>query len=94
MKCSKFSWGIVTGITIGFLFAPRKGSETREKLTKCCGSCKNRLEQWFADSDEEINELKLMLANVEIDLTEDSRHKLIKLLDKIEKNKKHLEENS
>ena len=88
MKCSKFSWGIVAGITLGILFAPRKGEETRQKLRNSCKGCQNKLEEWFGDANEEINELKLLLANAEEDLNDDARHKLMKILEKVGKNKK------
>lgn len=88
MKCSKFSLGIISGLALGILFAPRKGAETRQNLMKSMKGCQNKLEEWFSDKDEEINELKLMLANAEADLTEDARRKLIKLIDKVHKSKK------
>lgn len=91
MKCSKFSVGIITGLALGILFAPRKGSETRENLMKSCKGCQNKLEEWFADTNEEINELKLALANSEADLTDEARKKLLKIINKVHKSKEFFE---
>ena len=91
MKCSKFSVGIITGLALGILFAPRKGSETRENLKKSCKGCQDKLEDWFSDKNEEINELKLMLANAETDLTAEARKKLLKIINKVHKTKEFFE---
>jgi len=80
MKCFGFTSGVVSGLLLGILFAPAKGSETREKIKRNTAACKNRLEHLFGKGEEELNALKETLENENPEITPEIRIKLLKLV--------------
>ena len=63
--------GAIIGGTLGVLFAPRKGSETREKIKESFISLKNKLQNVDADSikkhiEKKLDEIDIDLAKLEV----------------------------
>ena len=49
---------LLTGIAIGVLVAPRKGSETWEKITGCLDDLKNKASELQEKAVKKVDELK------------------------------------
>lgn len=80
MKCFNFTCGIVSGLALGILFAPRKGEETRKQLKESMNSCQSRLERMFGKGEEELSALRETLEDQTEDITQEVREKLLKLI--------------
>ena len=55
---SKFISGLVTGVVLGIMFAPDKGSETRRRVTKTGEDVKHTLTDMFEGAKEGIQTIK------------------------------------
>ncbi|HZH88403.1 MAG TPA: YtxH domain-containing protein [Chitinophagaceae bacterium] len=89
-KCSKFGIGLISGIVIGMLTAPVKGSKLRGSIRKNTYMCKNRIESLFNRGKDELDEIKEALEDSTNEVTSEVREKLLKLIDET---KKSIEEN-
>lgn len=85
MKFTKFTAGVLSGLVLGLLVAPQKGKETRQKVKETAEAWKSRLVHLFGKGENELDELQHILENEAKDLSEDVRHKLLKL---VEENRK------
>lgn len=85
----KFTTGLLTGLTLGLLFAPQKGRKTRRQVMEAAESWKHSLDNLFGKGENELDAIKEMLESDADLLNPEIRHKLLKL---IEQNKKTIQE--
>ena len=57
-KKNRFLFGAALGTLFGFLFAPKKGKETREKLSENVDKLKGTLESVADEGAKKISEIK------------------------------------
>ena len=79
-----FIAGAAAGLTIGLLFAPEKGEETRRKLKETVGDAADSARARARLARVELNDLKAELRDQAEDLREDVRVKILERLDKLE----------
>ena len=79
-----FIAGAAAGLTLGLLFAPEKGEETRRKLKETVGDAADSARARARLARVELNDLKAELRDQVEDLREDVRVKILERLDKLE----------
>lgn len=79
MKCFGFTTGLLSGLALGILFAPDKGSITRGRINDTTLAIKEKLHELFGN-DDDIDTLILHLEDKATTLTDVSKGKLLKLL--------------
>lgn len=92
MKFNKFTCGISLGVFIGLLIAPRKGSETREKLAHCATDLKYKINEMMGKEYTDLDELKLLVADEFAIIDQASRLKLLSVIDKVKKTYEEVKE--
>lgn len=84
-KCSKFGIGILSGIVLGMLIAPEKGSTMRRKIKKNTTLCTDKINSLFKRGKDDLEDIKLALQDETHEVTSDVREKLLKLIDETQK---------
>lgn len=79
-----FIAGVAAGLTLGLLFAPEKGEETRRKLKETVGDAADSAKARARLARMELNDLKADLQDQAEDLKEDVRMKIFERLEKLE----------
>lgn len=79
-----FIAGAAAGLTLGLLFAPEKGEETRRKLKETVGDAADSAKALARLARMELNDLKADLQDQAEDLKEDVRMKIFERLEKLE----------
>ncbi len=79
-----FIAGAAAGLTLGLLFAPEKGEETRRKLKEATGDAVDSIKNRAESAKTEIEELKAELKDKAEDLREDVRMRIFERLEKLE----------
>lgn len=79
-----FIAGAAAGLTLGLLFAPEKGEETRRKLKETVGDAADSAKARARLARMELNNLKADLQDQAEDLKEDVRMKIFERLEKLE----------
>ena len=79
-----FVAGAAAGLTLGLLFAPEKGEETRKKLKEAAGEAVGSIKDRAESAKSEIEELKAELKDRTEDLREDVRMRIFERLEKLE----------
>ena len=79
-----FIAGTAAGLTLGLLFAPEKGEETRRKLKETVGDTADSAKARARLARMELNDLKADLQDQAEDLKEDVRMKIFERLEKLE----------
>ena len=79
-----FIAGTAAGLTLGLLFAPEKGEETRRKLKETVGDAADSAKARTRLARMELNDLKADLQDQAEDLKEDVRMKIFERLEKLE----------
>jgi len=88
--------GAAAGVTLGILFAPDKGEETREKIKKAASEGYDNLKDITEETAHELhvraryarkemNALKKTLSEQGATLKEDAKAKILEQLDRLEK---------
>lgn len=78
---SRFLTGVVTGVVIGLLIAPEKGSELRENLTDSANRWRDQFNRLLGRAGARVDDLRTMLANEVDGLTDDMRTRINAILD-------------
>ncbi|HET8573878.1 MAG TPA: YtxH domain-containing protein [Edaphocola sp.] len=81
---SGFNMGLLSGLALGFLLAPEKGSETRAYVGRQVQRCTKKVRQLCRPKDADIEALKDYLRHEETALTPEMRRQLLQLIKKAE----------
>lgn len=79
-----FVAGAAAGLTLGLLFAPEKGEETRRKLRETVGDAVDSARARARLARMELDDLKAELKDQAEDLKDDVRMKIFERLEKLE----------
>ena len=79
-----FVAGAAAGLTLGLLFAPDKGEETRRKLRETAGDAADEAKARARLAKAEIDEMRTELKDRTEDLKEDVRMRIYERLEKLE----------
>lgn len=89
MKISKFAVGLISGAILGIMFAPAQGKKSRKTVASAAGKVNHTLRKWFGNDAHDLEQLKTLLADESVTLTDGDRKRLVQL---IENNQKVLKE--
>ena len=90
MSFQKMMIATLTGVVIGILIAPAKGSETRQKLADSADNIKDKIRRMRGATNEELDELHKVFENEIAGLKEDIREKILKLIETSKKGYNHV----
>lgn len=79
-----FVAGAAAGLTLGLLFAPEKGEDTRRKLKETVGDAVDSARARARLARMELDDLKAELKDQAEDLKDDARMKIFERLEKLE----------
>jgi gas vesicle protein len=80
----------LSGIVIGILIAPDKGSETRKKLSTSVDTIKDKVRRIRGTTNEELDELHKVFEQEITGLRDDIREKVLRLIDVSKKGYNHV----
>lgn len=80
-----FVAGAAAGLTLGLLFAPEKGEDTRRKLKETVGDAVDSARARARLARMELDDLKAELKDQAEDLKDDVRMKIFERLEKLER---------
>ncbi len=81
MSLQRLFTATLSGIVIGILIAPAKGSETRRKLTDTADHLKDKIRRLRGTTNEELEELHKVFEHEVAGLREDMREKVLRLIE-------------
>jgi gas vesicle protein len=80
----------LSGIVIGILIAPDKGSETRKKLSTSVDNIKDKVRRIRGTTNEELEELHKVFEQEITGLRDDIREKVLRLIEVSKKGYNHV----
>jgi gas vesicle protein len=80
----------LSGIVIGILIAPAKGTETRQKLSDSVDNIKDKIRRIRGTTNEELDELHNVFEHEISGLRDDIREKVLRLIDVSKKGYNHI----
>jgi gas vesicle protein len=92
MSTQRILIGALTGVVVGLLIAPAKGSETRQKIADSAEKLRKKLRSIRNSADDELNELQEIFENEVDGLKDDVREKVLKLIDASKKGYNNVKE--
>jgi gas vesicle protein len=81
MSLQRLFTATLSGIVIGILIAPAKGTETRKKLSDSVDSIKDKIRRIRGTTNEELDELHQVFEHEVAGLREDIREKVLHLIE-------------
>jgi len=81
MSLQRLFTATLSGIVIGLLIAPAKGSETRKKLADSVDNIKDKIRRIRGTTNEELEELHQVFEHEISGLREDIREKVLRLIE-------------
>jgi gas vesicle protein len=81
MSLQRLFTATLSGIVIGILIAPAKGTETRKKLTDSVDHFKDKIRRLRGTTNEELDELHQVFEQEVAGLREDIREKVLRLIE-------------
>lgn len=83
---------LATGVLIGMMAAPDKGSETRKKVSRQLDSAKLKWKKWKGETSQELEDLKDSLSHQIAGLEEDTRERILQMIRSAKPVKNHSRE--
>ncbi|MBS1597979.1 MAG: YtxH domain-containing protein [Bacteroidetes bacterium] len=90
MSFQKTMLATLTGVVIGILIAPAKGSETRQKISDSADNIKDKIRRMRGATNEELDELHQVFEHEIAGLKEDIREKILRLIETSKKGYNHV----
>ena len=81
MSLQRLFTATLSGIVIGILIAPAKGTETRKKLSDSVENLKDKIRRIRGTTNEELDELHEVFEHEVAGLREDIREKVLRLIE-------------
>lgn len=90
MSLQRLFTATLSGIVIGILIAPAKGSDTRKKLSDTMDNVKDKIRRIRGTTNEELEELHKVFEHEISGLREDIREKVLRLIEVSKKGYNHV----
>ncbi len=81
MSLQRLFTATLSGIVIGILIAPAKGTDTRKKINDSVENLKDKIRRLRGTTNEELDELHRVFEQEISGLREDVREKVLRLID-------------
>ena len=81
MSLQRALMATMTGVIIGLLIAPAKGSETRQRISDSAEKLKSKLRRIRGTTNEELDELREVFEHEVAGLRDDIRERILKLIE-------------
>jgi gas vesicle protein len=90
MSLQRLFTATLSGIVIGILIAPAKGTDTRKKLSDTIDNMKDKIRRLRGTTNEELEELHRVFEHEISGLRDDMREKVLKLIEVSKKSYNHV----
>jgi gas vesicle protein len=90
MSLQRLFTATLSGIVIGILIAPAKGTDTRKKLSDSVDNIKDKIRRIRGTTNEELEELHEVFEHEISGLRDDIREKVLKLIEVSKKGYNHV----
>ncbi len=90
MSLQRLFTATLSGIVIGILIAPAKGTDTRKKINDSVESLKDKIKRMRGTTNEELDELHRVFEHEVTGLREDVREKVLRLIEVSKKGYNHI----
>ena len=90
MSLQRLFTATLSGIVIGILIAPAKGTETRKKLTDSVDTLKDKMRRLRGTTNAELEELHQVFEHEVAGLRDEIREKVLRLIEVSKKGYNHV----
>lgn len=90
MSLQRIFTATLSGIVIGLLIAPAKGSETRQKIADSADEIRDKVRRLRGTTSQELNELHEVFEHEIQGLRDDIREKVLRLIEVSKKGYNHV----